>query len=209
MDHATPHTLPAPVSGAHAHAQAERRSWGALVLLAIAQFMVILDVTVVNVALPSIGGALRFARDDLQWVITAYVLFTGGLMLLGGRLGDLLGARRVFAAGLVVFTGASLLSGLAWSPAALVAARAVQGVGAALLSPAALALLQVTFSAGRERNLALGIWGALAGIGGTLGVVAGGILVDSAGWEWIFFVNVPVAIGGIIAAPRFLTESRG
>jgi MFS family permease len=127
----------------------------------------------VNVALPSIGGALRFARDDLQWVITAYVLFTGGLMLLGGRLGDLLGARRVFAAGLVVFTGASLLSGLAWSPAALVAARAVQGVGAALLLPSALALITTTYS-GRQRATALAVWGALGSAGAAAGVLLGG-----------------------------------
>ena len=171
--------------------------------------MVVLDVTIVNVALPSIQDALGFSADGLQCVINAYTLTFGGLLMLGGRMSDLLGRRRVFLAGMTLFALASLAAGLAGSAGVLVTARAVQGVGAALLSPAALALVTVTFPAGRERNLALGIWGALAGIGGTLGVVAGGVLVDSAGWEWIFFVNVPVAIAGIIATPYFVTESRG
>jgi EmrB/QacA subfamily drug resistance transporter len=186
-----------------------RSKWLALAVLAVAQFMVVLDVTIVNVALPAIQTDLGFTADGLQWVVNAYTLAFGGLLLLGGRASDLLGRRRLFLIGLALFGAASLAGGFAPSSEALIAVRAVQGVGAALLSPAALALLQVTFPAGRERNLALGIWGALAGIGGTLGVVAGGVLVDSAGWEWIFFVNVPVAIGGIIAAPYFLTESRG
>src|SRR4051794_13882322 len=191
------------------HSRQQSSKWLALTVLALAQFMVVLDVTIVNVALPSIQDALGFSADGLQWVINAYTLTFGGLLMLGGRMSDLLGRRRVFLAGMVLFALASLAAGLAPSAGVLIAARAVQGVGAALLSPAALALVTVTFPAGRERNLALGIWGALAGIGGTLGVVAGGVLVDSAGWEWIFFVNVPVAILGIVAAPRFLTESRG
>jgi EmrB/QacA subfamily drug resistance transporter len=183
--------------------------WLVLAVLAVAQFMVVLDVTIVNVALPAIQTDLGFSADGLQWVVNAYTLAFGGLLLLGGRASDLLGRRRLFVVGLALFGAASLAGGFAPSSEALIAVRAIQGIGAALLSPAALALLTVTFPAGRERNVALGIWGALAGIGGTLGVVAGGILVDGAGWEWIFFVNVPVAIGGMLAAPRFLTESRG
>jgi EmrB/QacA subfamily drug resistance transporter len=183
--------------------------WLALAVLAVAQFMVVLDVTIVNVALPAIQTDLGFTADGLQWVVNAYTLAFGGLLLLGGRASDLLGRRRLFLVGLALFGAASLAGGFAPNSETLIAVRAIQGVGAALLSPAALALLTVTFPAGRERNIALGIWGALAGIGGTLGVVAGGILVDGAGWEWIFFVNVPVAIGGLVAAPRFLAESRG
>ena len=186
-----------------------RSKWLALAVLAVAQFMVVLDVTIVNVALPAIQTDLGFSADGLQWVVNSYTLAFGGLLLLGGRASDLLGRRRMFLIGLAVFGAASLAGGFATSSGMLIAVRSIQGVGAALLSPAALALLQVTFPAGRERNLALGIWGALAGIGGTLGVVAGGVLVDSAGWEWIFFVNVPVAIAGIIATPYFVTESRG
>src|SRR6185503_17340526 len=174
-----------------------RSKWLALAVLAVAQFMVVLDVTIVNVALPAIQTDLGFSADGLQWVVNAYTLAFGGLLLLGGRASDLLGRRRVFLAG-----------GFAGSAGALVAVRAVQGVGAALLSPAALALLTVTFPAGRERNVALGVWGALAAIGGTLGVVAGGVLVDAAGWEWIFFVNVPFALLALVAAPRVVTESR-
>jgi EmrB/QacA subfamily drug resistance transporter len=183
--------------------------WLALAVLAVAQFMVVLDVTIVNVALPAIQSDLGFSADGLQWVVNAYTLAFGGLLLLGGRAGDLLGRRRLFVVGLALFGAASLAGGFAGSSGMLIAVRAIQGVGAALLSPAALALLTVTFPAGRERNIALGVWGALAGIGGTLGVVAGGVLVDSAGWEWIFYVNVPVALLGIATAPRFVTESRG
>jgi EmrB/QacA subfamily drug resistance transporter len=184
------------------------RKWLALAVLAVAQFMVVLDVTIVNVALPAIQTDLGFSADGLQWVVNAYTLTFGGLLLLGGRASDLLGRRRVFLAGLALFGVASLAGGFAGSSGALVAVRAVQGIGAALLSPAALALLTVTFPAGRERNIALGVWGALAGIGGTLGVVAGGVLVDSLGWEWIFFVNVPVAALAIAAAPALVPESR-
>src|SRR3954462_3944302 len=183
--------------------------WLALTVLALAQFMVVLDVTIVNVALPSIQEALGFSADGLQWVINAYTLTFGGLLMLGGRMSDLLGRRRVFLAGMVLFALASLAAGLAPSAGVLIAARAVQGVGAALLSPAALALVTVTFPAGRERNLALGIWGALAGIGGTRGGVAGGVLVDLLGCEWIFFVNLPVAAIALIATPLVVGESRG
>ncbi len=186
----------------------DSRPWLALVVLALAQFMVVLDVTIVNVALPAIQDALHFSADGLQWVVNAYTLAFGGLLLLGGRTSDLLGRRRVFMAGLTLFAGASLACGLAPSAGWLIAARATQGVGAALLSPAALALVTVTFPAGRARNIALGVWGALAGIGGTLGVVAGGVLVDSLGWEWIFFVNVPVAAVALVATPLVVGESR-
>src|SRR4051794_22483863 len=191
------------------HSRQQSSKWLALTVLALAQFMVVLDVTIVNVALPSIQDALGFSADGLQWVINAYTLTFGGLLMLGGRMSDLLGRRRVFLAGMALFALASLAAGLAPSAGVLIAARAVQGVGAALLSPAALALVTVTFPAGRERNLALGIWGALAGIGGTLGVVAGGVLVDSLGWEWIFFVNLPVAAIALIATPLVVGESRG
>ena len=185
-----------------------RAKWLALAVLAIAQFMVVLDVTIVNVALPAIQTDLGFSAEGLQWVVNGYTLTFGGLLLLGGRMSDILGRRRLFLIGLGLFTAASLAGGFAASETTLIAARAIQGIGAALLSPAALALLTVTFPAGRERNIALGVWGALAGIGGTLGVVAGGVLVDSLGWEWIFFVNVPVAAVAMLAAPAFITESR-
>src|SRR3954467_3039182 len=191
------------------HSRQQSSKWLALTVLALAQFMVVHDVTIVNVALPSIQDALGFSAVGLQWVINAYTLTFGGLLMLGGRMSDLLGRRRVFLAGMVLFALASLAAGLAPSAGVLIAARAVQGVGAALLSPAALALVTVTFPAGRERNLALGIWGALAGIGGTLGVVAGGVLVDSLGWEWIFFVTLPVAAIALIATPLVVGESRG
>ena len=177
-------------------------------MLAIAQFMVVLDVTIVNVALPAIQTDLGFSAEGLQWVVNGYTLAFGSLLLLGGRVSDLLGRRRVFLAGLALFGVASLAGGFVTSSEGLIVARVVQGVGAALLSPAALALLTVTFPAGRERNIALGVWGALAAIGGTLGVVAGGVLVDSLGWEWIFFVNVPVAIVALATAPLFVQESR-
>ncbi len=193
----------------HAENHSRQQSkWLALTVLALAQFMVVLDVTIVNVALPSIQDALGFSADGLQWVVNAYTLTFGGLLMLGGRMSDLLGRRRVFLAGMVLFALASLAGGLAPSAGVLVVARAVQGIGAALLSPAALALVTVTFPAGRERNLALGIWGALAAIGGTLGVVAGGVLIDSLGWEWIFFVNLPVAAIALIATPLVVGESR-
>jgi EmrB/QacA subfamily drug resistance transporter len=193
----------------HAENHSRQQSkWLALTVLALAQFMVVLDVTIVNVALPSIQDALGFSGDGLQWVVNAYTLTFGGLLMLGGRMSDLLGRRRVFLAGMVLFALASLAGGLATSSGLLVAARAVQGVGAALLSPAALALVTVTFPAGRERNVALGIWGALAAIGGTLGVVAGGVLIDSLGWEWIFFVNLPVAAIALLATPLVVGESR-
>jgi EmrB/QacA subfamily drug resistance transporter len=179
-----------------------------LVVLAIAQFMVILDITVVNVALPSIGEDLSFAPADLQWVVSAYVLLTGGLMLLGGRFADLLGRRTVFLAGLGVFTVASLLSGLAWSPTALVLARAAQGVGAAMLLPSALSIITTTYT-GPQRTVALGVWGALGSAGVAVGVLLGGILTSLLSWRWIFFVNVPVGVVVALAALHVVTRSRG
>jgi EmrB/QacA subfamily drug resistance transporter len=170
--------------------------------------MVVLDVTIVNVALPDIQTALKFSADNLQWVISAYTLVFGGFLLLGGRAADLLGRRRLFIAGLVLFAAASLAGGLATSSGALIAVRSIQGLGGALLSPAALSILTVTFAHGRERNIAMGIWGGLAGLGGTLGVIAGGVLVDSAGWEWVFFVNVPIAVVLIAITPAIVQESR-
>lgn len=185
-----------------------RSPWATLVVLALAQFMVVLDVTIVNVALPDMQVALGFEPDDLQWVISAYTLAFGGFLLLGGRLGDLLGRRRVFATGLALFTAASLAGGLADSQWFLVGARSVQGFGGALMSAAALSILTVTYAAGHRRNIAMGIWGGLAGLGGTLGVVAGGILVDAVGWEWVFFVNVPIGVALLLLTPSTVADSR-
>src|SRR4051794_36570571 len=148
--------------------------------------MVVLDIAIVNVALPSIQVDLGFSQEDLQWVISAYALVFGGLLLLGGRAADLLGRRRIFLVGVVVFTVASLLAGLAWSEPSLIGARALQGFGAAIISPAALSILSTTFAEGRDRNIALGVWGAVGGFGAAAGVLLGGILTDSLSWEWIF-----------------------
>src|SRR5215211_2639456 len=185
-----------------------RRRWWALALLSVVQFMVVLDIAIVNVALPSIQVDLGFSQENLQWVISAYALVFGGFLLLGGRAADLLGRRRVFLGGLVVFTAGSLLAGLAWSEASLIGARTVQGLGAAIISPAALSILTTTFREGRERNIALGVWGAVGGFGAAAGVLLGGILTDALSWEWIFFVNVPVGVAAFVIAPFLLTESR-
>ena len=186
----------------------DRRRWIALALIVVAQFMVVLDVAIVNVALPSIRTDLDFSQEGLQWVITAYAIFFGGFLLLGGRLADLLGRRRLFMAGLAVFTIASLLDGLAWSEGSLIFFRALQGLGAAMLSPAALSILTTTFQEGRERNLALGIWGAASGSGGAAGVLLGGALTSALSWSWIFFINVPVGLMVIGLSPVLLRESR-
>jgi EmrB/QacA subfamily drug resistance transporter len=186
----------------------ERRKWLALGLLAVVQFMVVLDIAIVNVALPSIKVDLGFSQEDLQWVISAYALFFGGFLLLGGRAADLLGRRRLFLVGLVVFTVASLFAGLAWSEGSLIVARSVQGLGAAIVTPAALSILTTTFTEGRERNIALGVWGAVGGFGAAAGVLLGGILTDALSWEWIFFINVPVGVAAFALAPLLLNESR-
>src|SRR4051794_34324792 len=186
----------------------ERRKWLALALLSAVQFMVVLDIAIVNVALPSIKVDLGFSQENLQWVISAYALVFGGFLLLGGRAADVLGRRRMFLVGLVVFTLASLLAGLAWSEASLIGARALQGLGAAIISPAALSILSTTFAEGRERNIALGVWGAVGGFGAAAGVLLGGVLTDALSWEWIFFVNVPVGATAFALTPLLLGESR-
>ena len=185
----------------------ERMKWFALALLCAVQFMVILDVAIVNVALPSIQADLGFSQQNLQWVISAYALVFGGFLLLGGRTADLLGRRRIFVAGTIVFTVGSLLCGLAWSEASLIGARAIQGLGAAAITPAALSILVTTFKEGRERNIALGAWGAVGGFGAAAGVLFGGILTDLLSWEWIFFVNVPVGLAALALTPVLLSES--
>jgi EmrB/QacA subfamily drug resistance transporter len=187
---------------------AYQRRWLALVLLAAAQFIVVLDASIVNVALPSIGEALDFSQENLAWVVNAYVLTFGGFLLLGGRLADLLGRRRVFIAGLLIVAGASLAAGFAANEGQLIAARAAQGLGAAIISPAALSIVTTTFRDGSERNKALGVWGAVAGAGGAVGVLLGGVLTDGLGWEWVLWVNVPVALLVIALAPTVLAESR-
>jgi EmrB/QacA subfamily drug resistance transporter len=186
----------------------DRRKWLALALLSAVQFMVVLDIAVVNVALPSIKQDLGFSQDNLQWVISAYALVFGGFLLLGGRAADLLGRRRIFLVGLAVFTAASLLAGLAWSEASLIGARLFQGLGAAIISPAALSMVSTTFREGRERNIALGVWGAVGGFGAAAGVLLGGILTETLSWSWIFFVNVPVGVAAFAITPFLLTESR-
>ncbi len=187
---------------------AERRRWIALALLASAQFVVVLDASIVNVALPSIGTALNFSQANLPWVVNAYVLTFGGFLLLGGRVADLLGRRRVFMGGLILFAFASLAGGLATNEGQLIAARAVQGLGAAILSPAALSIVTNTFRDGAERNKALGVWGAVAGAGGAAGVLLGGILTGALGWEWVLWVNFPVGLLAAALSPSLIAESR-
>src|SRR6202035_3960394 len=186
---------------------ADSRKWFALAVVCVAQFMVILDVSIVNVALPSIQRGLHFSEQNLLWVLNAYALFFGGFLMLGGRVADKLGRRRVFVTGVVVFTVASLFCGLATSTGWLVTARAVQGLGAATLSPAALSILTVTFKEGPERNKALSIWGAIAGAGGAFGVLLGGILTQEIGWQWIFYVNVPIGSLVVLASLLILAPS--
>src|SRR5262245_50313514 len=184
------------------------RRWWALALLCGAFFMVILDAAIVTVALPSIEHELSFTPQGLQWVVSAYALTFAGLLLLGGRAADLLGRRRVFMVGVVLFTLASLLCGLAWSDEALIGARALQGIGAAVMTPSALSIIMTTFEEGAERNKALGIWGALGGIGATTAWLIGGPIVDGLGWEWIFFINIPVGLAALAISPILLRESR-
>jgi EmrB/QacA subfamily drug resistance transporter len=186
----------------------QNRKWFALALLVAVQFMVVLDIAIVNVALPSIQVDLGFSQQNLQWVISAYALLFGGVLLLGGRLADLLGRRRLFIIGTVLFAVASLLAGFAWSEASLIGARALQGLGAAIITPAALSILTTTFAEGKERNIALGAWGGVGAFGAVAGVLLGGVLTDALSWEWIFFVNVPVGVVALALTPLLLTESR-
>ena len=184
------------------------RRWQALALVCVAFFMTVLDVSIVNVALPSIGRSLHFSDTGLQWVITAYAITFGGFLLLGGRAGDILGRKRMFLVGVAIFSAASLLCGFAGSTGVLIAARAIQGFGAAIVSPATLSIITTTFEEGAERNKALGIWGAMGGSGAAAGVLFGGILVKYLGWEWIFFVNVPVGALVLALTPGIVRESR-
>jgi EmrB/QacA subfamily drug resistance transporter len=195
--------------GGHAAVQAppEARRWTALVLLCLAQLMLIVDITVVQVALPSIGDDLGLGREALTWVVTAYTLVFGGLMVLGGRLADAVGARRTLLAGLVLFTAASLVCGLASGGAMLIAGRAAQGVGAALMSPSALSIITTSFS-GAERNRALGVWAAIGGTGAAVGVLVSGLLTAGPGWEWVFFVNVPIGIVVAMGVPAIVRADR-
>ena len=193
---------------AHMATDSERSRWLVLAVTVAAQFMVIVDVAVVNVALPAIKNDLHFSQSSLQWVITAYSILFGGMLLLGGRLADLLGRRRLFMTGVAVFTLGSLLSGLAWSEDALIVTRGLQGLGGALLAPAALSIVVTTFREGRERNIALGVWGAASGVGGAVGVLLGGVLTSYLGWSWIFFVNLPVGAAILAVTPWLVRESR-
>ena len=186
----------------------DRRRWIVLALLVVAQFMVVLDVAIVNVALPTIKTDLHFSQESLQWVITAYAILFGGVLLLGGRMADLLGRRRMFMLGMAIFTVSSLLDGLAWSEGSLIVFRGLQGLGAALLAPAALSILTTTFREGKDRNVALGVWGAASGSGGAVGVLLGGALTSALSWSWIFFINVPVGVAVLALSPVLLRESR-
>jgi EmrB/QacA subfamily drug resistance transporter len=184
------------------------RRWLALAILALAQFMVFLDETVVNVALPSIKGDLGFSQSSLAWVVNAYILMFGGLLLLGGRIADLFGRRRIFLIGTALFGVASLVDGLAGSEGMLLGARAVQGIGAALATPAALSLVTALFRAGPERTRALAMWGALSGLGFAVGILLGGVITEIASWRWVFLINVPFAIATLAVVPRLIAESR-
>ena len=187
---------------------ADPRRWKALAVLGVAYLMVVLDMSIVNVALPSIQKELGFSTENLQWVVSGYALTFGGFLLLGGRAGDILGRRRIFMAGLLLFAIFSLLCGLAVSSGMLVAARLLQGAAGAVLAPSVFSIVSVTFEEGAERNKALGILGGIAGSGAAIGVLLGGILTQYAGWEWIFFVNVPIGLGVLFLVPRFVRESR-
>src|SRR5438270_7629761 len=184
------------------------RRWTALILLCMAQFVVVLDASIVNVALPSIGRGLHFSEQNLPWIVNAYVIAFGGFLLLGGRAADLLGRRRVFMAGLLVVAVASLAAGFAATQGELIAARAAQGLGAAIISPSALSIVTTLFRDGAERNKALGAWGAVAGSAGAAGVLLGGILTQGLGWEWVLWVNVPVSLIALALTPGLIPESR-
>src|ERR1700753_10620 len=182
--------------------------WVVLVLICLAQFMVVLDATIVNVALPPIQSDLNLSEGNLQWIVNGYTLIFGGFLLLGGRAGDLLGRKRLFVAGVALFSAASLLNGLAQSSTMLIVGRGLQGLGGALLSPAALSIITTTFTVTQERTRALGVWSAIAAGGGAVGLILGGVLTDLASWPWIFIVNVPVGVLALLATLRFVPESR-
>src|SRR4051794_16492685 len=184
-----------------------RNHWATLVVVCLAQFMVVLDATIVNVALPSIQRGLHFSSADLQWVINSYTLMFGGFLLLGGRAADFFGRRRLFLAGVVVFSGASLINGLATSSEMLIIGRGLQGLGGALVSPAALSIITTTFGEGPDRTKALGVWSAIAAGGAAVGLLLGGVLTDLLSWQWCFFVNVPVGIAAIVAALRYVPNT--
>src|SRR6266566_5580105 len=186
----------------------EPNRWLVLVIVCVAQFMVVLDATVVNVALPSIQRALHFSIADLQWVVNAYTLIFGGFLLLGGRASDLIGRQRLFVAGVIVFTVASLINGIATSSGMLIGGRALQGLGAALVSPAALSIVTTTFAEGAERTQALGVWSAIAAGGGAVGLVLGGLLTETLSWRWIFFIKLPIGIAAILLSLRFIPNSK-
>lgn len=198
----------APPTEPESHPEADPRRWRALAVLALVQFMIVIDITVVNVALPSIQKALGFSGSGLAWIVDGYALMAGGLLLLGGRLGDLLGRRRLFMIGTALFALASFTSGIAQNQAMLILSRFGQGAGEALASPAALALIVLLFTDSKERTRALGIWGGLAGIGGTVGVILAGVIVNFVSWRWIFLINVPIAAVAFALVPGLVDESR-
>src|SRR5437762_10224438 len=197
-------TAPAP----QRQAKQPASRWLVLVIACLAQFMVVLDATVVNIALPSIQRGLHFSATNLQWVVNGYTLIFGGFLLLGGRAADLLGRKRLFIAGVILFSVASLINGLAQSSGMLIAGRGLQGLGGALVSPAALSIVTTTFTDGAQRTKALGVWSAIAASGAAVGLLMGGILTDIASWRWVFFVNVPVGLATIALALRYVAESR-
>ena len=196
------------VTGTAGAGPGNRRLGLALVVIATAQLMVVLDATIVNVALPDIQRALGFSGAGLEWVVNAYALTFGGLLLLGGRAGDILGRRRVFIGGIILFSLASLLGGFATTQAWLLTARAIQGVGGAIIAPTALALVATTFPEGRPRNRAMGVYAAMSIAGAAVGLIAGGVLTTYLSWRWVFFVNVPIGIVVALAAPRVLGDSK-
>jgi EmrB/QacA subfamily drug resistance transporter len=198
----TPVTTATPSEGRHVN------KWLILVIACMAQFMVVLDITVVNIALPSIQTGLKFSSANLQWVVNGYTLIFGGFLLLGGRAADLMGRKRLFLAGVILFSAASLLNGLAQSSGMLIVGRGLQGLGGALVSPAALAIITTTFTETGERTKALGIWSAIAASGSAVGLLMGGVLTDIASWRWVFFVNVPIGIVTVMLAVRYILESR-
>src|SRR5690242_14405726 len=200
MSAAVPAAAPRPVSRVEPNV--------VLALVAVAQFMVVLDATVVNVALPTIKTDVGFSEQSLSWILNAYTLMFGGFLLLGGRLADRLGRRRLLVAGITLFAGASLVCGVSQSAGMLLGARGVQGLGGALVSPAALSIILTTFAEGPARNRALAVWGAIAGAGGALGLLLGGVIVEVLTWRWVFFVNVPIGAAVVALAPRIVAESR-